>query len=160
MTIRDILVQVDDTGSCEQRVTAAVSMAERFESHLTGLYVKPPLEIPAMVDVPLSSNLVEQIRQERAERAETARARFEAAIATGNINGEWRMFEGERLSTVSLHALPRSAHSGAGSRRRRSATGSRGARQPRPFERTAGSRSAIHRFAGSSGEQGANRVER
>ena len=39
MTIRDLLVHIDQTQAAQQRLEAGLKLAERFGSHLTALYL-------------------------------------------------------------------------------------------------------------------------
>ena len=54
MAYKDILVVLDDTNECEERVNVALRLAERHQAHLIGLLVIEPAPIPtyAMTQLP------------------------------------------------------------------------------------------------------------
>lgn len=104
MSYRDILVHVDDTKACAARLDVAVGLAERFEAHLTGIYVDAGLAIPAMADVQISPALLEGLEEEHRRRCAQAMKGFESRLARSQVAREWRLAEGELVSTLTRHA--------------------------------------------------------
>lgn len=73
MPYKDLLVHIDDTGSCTRRIDAAVRLAARHDAHLTGLYL--------VVEVPLVSYIREYVPPDiRVNMASEAKARADAAL--------------------------------------------------------------------------------
>ena len=100
MSYKDILVHVDDTKACESRLDVAVGLAERFESHLTGIYVDPGIAIPTVADVQISPMLLEGLEEEREQRCREAAQRFESRLKRSSVANEWRSLEGELATTL------------------------------------------------------------
>ena len=63
MAYKDILVVLDDTAECEERVDVALQLARRHETHLIGLMVIEGLSLPAYAIADLPSSVMEQRRQ-------------------------------------------------------------------------------------------------
>ena len=73
MSYKDLLVHLDDSTGCAQRVDAAVRLAGQHGAHLTGLY--------PIVEIPLLNYIRERIpRDIQASMAAEAKAQAEAAL--------------------------------------------------------------------------------
>lgn len=99
MTIRDILVHVDDTPAAAPRLRAAAHLAHRVQAHLTGAFLasEAPSEF-LMVDESsltftpdLVADLLQVHRDSLERRGEAARLSFEAAAAEVAAPCEWRV---------------------------------------------------------------------
>jgi nucleotide-binding universal stress UspA family protein len=100
MTIRDLLVQIDQTQAAQQRLEAGLKLAERFGAHLTALYLGAEPFIRGMAGYHLPPDVVrEHLRHAEAEAEPVFTAAHQAA--------EQRGVELEtRLETGSLDRLP------------------------------------------------------
>jgi nucleotide-binding universal stress UspA family protein len=68
MTIKDLLVQVDQTPAAQQRLDAALSLGEHFGAHVTALYLIPEPFLRAMSGYHLPADILrEHLRQAEAE---------------------------------------------------------------------------------------------
>lgn len=103
MSIKDIVVHVDDGRACEGRVKAALGLAQSANAHLVGVYVDPGLRIPVMVDAPMSPEFMDRLEEERRERIDAAQSLFDKLTKPASATSEWRCVEGEILSAVRLH---------------------------------------------------------
>jgi len=104
MTFKDILVHIDDTKACKARLDAAVMLAEQFDAHLTGVYVDPGVELPALVDVPVSPELLRGIEEEHEARCQNAEKQFKERLKRTSAASEWRLARGELVSTLTRNA--------------------------------------------------------
>ncbi|MDJ0949348.1 MAG: universal stress protein [Alphaproteobacteria bacterium] len=104
MSLKNILVHVDDGAHCAQRVTAAAALAAAHDAHLVGLYVITPPYIPGYMSVQLGPEFYEAQRQRAREAADAAAERFEAQAAKAGVSSEWRLAEGLVAMTLSHHA--------------------------------------------------------
>jgi nucleotide-binding universal stress UspA family protein len=117
---KDLLVVVDDSKSCANRIDVAVQVANRFGTHLTGLYVNQPVMIPAYIraelagsmsgGVPLiiptqaASDMFKVESQSQHEAASRAQKLFRSRAEVAGITTEWREREGDLLEIAVLHA--------------------------------------------------------
>lgn len=104
MTIKDILVHVDDSKACPARLTAAVKFAQGCEAHLTGLYVVPRYEIPVYAEVPIGLEVIEQGTKAMWERADKCRETSEELVNSLGSSMEWRALEGNYLNVLTENA--------------------------------------------------------
>ena len=90
MGYRTILVHVNDERRCDRLLEQAVSVAERFEAHVIGIFVAPqPLIYPEWPGAGLGE-VIEQIRSEHAAAAERLRGKFTAATKSLARPADWR----------------------------------------------------------------------
>jgi nucleotide-binding universal stress UspA family protein len=104
MQYQDILVHIDDGAATPGRLEVALELAERFDAHLTGVYVDPGLALPTLIDVPVSPNLIEELENEHRERRDRAEQQFRQTVERSAVKSEWRLAEGELGETLSRHA--------------------------------------------------------
>ncbi len=91
---KDILVQVDNARSIESRRQTTITLAEQFGSHVTGLYVIEPVQLPAYAEVAIGADLLEQSHREYERQASEAGKTFRYAMDHAGIANEWRTVEG------------------------------------------------------------------
>jgi nucleotide-binding universal stress UspA family protein len=130
---KDILVVADDSAACATRLDVAVHVAGRCGAHLTGLFVTPPPNVPALAgsefpgSLRATSDYMEAQRQEWRRAALAAQVLFRSRTNMAGITTEWREREGDVADIASLHArygdlvivgqmepAPRAGHSGRG----------------------------------------------
>lgn len=104
MTYQDILVHVDDSEAMAGRLAAALELAERFGAHLTGVYVDPGIALPALMDVPIAPNLIDELEAEHEQRCGEAEQAFRETTSHSAVSSEWRLAKGELADTLSRHA--------------------------------------------------------
>ncbi|GAB4478986.1 MAG: universal stress protein [Burkholderiaceae bacterium] len=101
---KTLLVPVDPRPRSMRSLEIAGRIAEQWDSHVVGLYVKPPMYVPAGVEGGAEA-LAELQRRTLAELVRDAQARFEAGVkAAGIARSEWRTAEGDIAEAVALHA--------------------------------------------------------
>lgn len=86
MAYKNLLVIVDGGGNLRERIRLAADLAERFEAHLTGLYVPPAS------------------RPQRPHEAERARILFDDAVSPRGLSAEWRTGTGFPVDAAVVHA--------------------------------------------------------
>ena len=107
---KDVLVLVDDSAACATRLDVAVQVASRFGAHLTGLFVTPPLSIPALAESEFPghartvSDYMETQHRARRAAALSAHDLFRPRAGVTGITTEWREREGDVAEIASLHA--------------------------------------------------------
>ena len=100
MSYQDILVHLDDGEATRGRLDVALELAGRSGAHLTGIYVDPGLALPALMDVPVAPNLIDELEQEHAARCDAAEQLFREALGRTDVAGEWRLARGEIADTL------------------------------------------------------------
>jgi nucleotide-binding universal stress UspA family protein len=110
MSIKDLLVHLDDSPRSEQRITIACDLAQRFSARLAGLYV---------ADAPMpqrdgelagngaatAPNGAETGPAGAAGEARRTADDFLASAANAGVTAEWRLDTGAAADIVAEHAL-------------------------------------------------------
>lgn len=102
--LKDILVHIDSSKDCGERLNVAIGLAHGHEAHLTGAYVVTRSRIPTYLETQIPKDLIERADTARFEAANAARKRFEDACRKAGVSAEWRQNEGTEVEALSLSA--------------------------------------------------------
>lgn len=94
MTLKDILVHVENNKASNARVEAAVALASRHNAHLTGLYVIPQYFIPSYAEIHIPAAVLEQQEAEARKEAGHAETAFRALAENAGCPVEWHCARG------------------------------------------------------------------
>ena len=86
MAFKDILVHLDDSAECENRVKAAVALAKRQESGVTGVALALESTISTYIGIDIPSSLSDTQKELVQKAAENAVAKFEKAAADEGVS--------------------------------------------------------------------------
>lgn len=100
MAVKDILVHVDNSRACENRIRLASRLAQAFDGHLTGLYVVQRADIPLYVEAAIPAEILAQAAEALEERAQGARKQFESVVGEHTVLSEWRTSEDELTAAL------------------------------------------------------------
>ncbi len=101
---KDLLVVLDTSRRCGVRLDVATALAARFSGHLTGLYVSPPPQVPAMIESQLTPELIELQMRTLSEATDRVQELFRRRGEGPGFTSEWRVREGEAGEVATLHA--------------------------------------------------------
>lgn len=103
MSFKEILLHVDATDSCVDRLTCAIELARAHEAHLVGLYAVEIPALPGYVQPALSSDILQMYRQPYFEQAQIAKVHFEAMTNAAGISAQWRCVEDNAAQAMAAH---------------------------------------------------------
>ena len=105
MSIKNILIHVDDSEQVDGRLDVAVGLARTHDAHLAAIYAIPDPFISLYADDGYIPADVTESKAERArKRTAAARKRFEERMGRIGIEAEWREAEGYPANVISLNA--------------------------------------------------------
>jgi nucleotide-binding universal stress UspA family protein len=105
MDYKTILVHLDRGARRSERLELALTLAERYDAHLVGLFAVGEVRIPSHVRADTSGALVAAQNRQLAEAAAEAEAAFRAATKRrGGVKAEWRTSSADALEAVQLNA--------------------------------------------------------
>ncbi len=104
MSLKSIVVHVDEGRHCEQRVIAAANLATAHNAHLVGVYVLSPPYIPTYMSVQLGPEIYEAQKKLAGEAAGAAAEQFRKTTEKAGVTAEWRMLEGYVPIMLAKHA--------------------------------------------------------
>jgi nucleotide-binding universal stress UspA family protein len=105
MDYKTILVHLDRGARRSERLELALTLAERYDAHLVGLFALSEVRVPTYVRSDPTGALLAAQEWQRAEAAREAEAAFRAAAARhGGVKAEWRVSSADALDAVRLNA--------------------------------------------------------
>jgi nucleotide-binding universal stress UspA family protein len=109
MSLRDILVHLDDPATSAPALTAAIALAKRHGAHLTGIHVYN-FDLPLMmlsggyIDPKTLDSFLEEGRRAIDEKRGAVQAMFEDMLRQAGLEADWRPVEGDIEGQLTLHA--------------------------------------------------------
>jgi nucleotide-binding universal stress UspA family protein len=104
MSFKDILVHVDKSSHCRDRLELAAAMAVEHGAHLTGLGVKTVPHVPQFVMSQLGPEVAEAQRKFAADAIKAEKELFESVAKAAGVTYEWRESEGDLIEAFCMHA--------------------------------------------------------
>ena len=104
MSLKDILVHVDHTRSCKERISAALKLAELHDAHLTALYVVSKPVIPTYIIAQLGQDVLKAQNEAAHKASQEIQEMFETMSAKHSVRTEWRSVDGDMVEQILLHA--------------------------------------------------------
>jgi nucleotide-binding universal stress UspA family protein len=104
MPLKDIMVIVDSSKSCANRLDVAIQLATEHDAHLTGLFVRTTPHVPQFVMSQLGPEVAAAQRQWADEASAEAKKLFEAKLGPSGLRYEWRSVDGMLIDQCTLHA--------------------------------------------------------
>jgi nucleotide-binding universal stress UspA family protein len=91
LSIKSILVHVDPSPACEERVRLTMHLAHRFKARVTGAFVVPSLDMLAPPESGAAAVMIASWLAELEERAATTGQQFLARLRDDGIDGNWHI---------------------------------------------------------------------
>ena len=103
MTIRDILVHVDDEQNTKT-LEVALRLAGEFSAHLTAIYVKDVMEVPMYAEVSVPQSVLDQAEEAEKNRLLAVKEKFEQTTSGYDTKVDWRQDEGQTAPKLIEHS--------------------------------------------------------
>ena len=102
MSFRTILVHMDVNERGQRNLAAAVSLAESYDTHISGLYVKPPTSLPSYASVHVPPEVFEMIERDQEKLADQAEGQFNEILTKAGREGrsDWQYASGPIAETI------------------------------------------------------------
>jgi nucleotide-binding universal stress UspA family protein len=104
MTLKTILVHIDDDKNCATRLDLALKLAGSHKAHLTGLHVVAPAYVPPYMAAEMGTEIFETQRRLAAELSAAAEELFKKAVKKSDVESEWRRDDGYPGEVVAMQA--------------------------------------------------------
>ena len=105
MTFKNILLHMDVTDRCQERLNVAGELALAHDANLTGLYVTAEPFYPMYAEAAyFPEDLLENFEKEDQENREIAEKKFRKFTEAQSIHNEWQTEQGALNSVVTKHA--------------------------------------------------------
>ena len=105
MTLKNILVHIDSTDRCKERLRVAGELALSQDGNVTGLYVTPEPFYPVYAEAAyFPDDLMENFEKEEQENCKVAEKAFREFADAQGIRNEWHSEQGRLSDVVSKHS--------------------------------------------------------
>lgn len=104
MSIKDIVVYVDEKPASARLADIALGLAERLDAHLAAVHVVTLHPVPSHLRTGMYQQIIKLLEDEAKKSAETAERQFRQAMARFRVSGEWRIARGDPRRQAALHA--------------------------------------------------------
>ncbi len=104
MSCKDFLVHADGTQAGRSRVRYALTLAGAFGARLTGVHVKPPVDVPPAFKPRSISSVMRYLEEEHDLDAISAGEMFEKEVADSCVSNEWASATGDMVEQISAYA--------------------------------------------------------
>lgn len=102
MSFKTIVVNLNHEARAEAMVAAATHLARKWEAHVVGLYVMPPLFMPSDVVLPMGADFYEQQIAEHKAQAGRVKAVFDNLTQGEPFVAEWLLYGEARSAYESI----------------------------------------------------------
>lgn len=100
MTVKNLLVHIDNSETAHQRVTRALQLAENNDAHLTGIYAYQTIVVPTYGEMAMPSYVYSELRSRAIEQENLAKASFEKWTQHWKDLSSWIAMEGDPPSII------------------------------------------------------------
>jgi nucleotide-binding universal stress UspA family protein len=88
MEFKNILIHLDHSSGCDNRLDIAFKLAQKFDAKLAGLFIVPDYVVPSYVEAQISVDLITDVTEKAVARAKETLAGYQklADDATGHTD--------------------------------------------------------------------------
>jgi len=104
MAIKNILVHIDHSMACENRVNAAIDLARQNEARLCALFVVPDYFLPSYVEAQISTDVITQINDEAVARAKETISKVKDQVSAAGLSIDAYLEEGNLIGILDDYA--------------------------------------------------------
>jgi nucleotide-binding universal stress UspA family protein len=109
MAYRDLQVHVDNSVCCAKRLHVAAEMAAKFDSHLTGIFIRPPFHLPSYaLPVNIEAEWINTIEQDFEKGLDTnehdAKQLFDEITSQYQATTLWQPVKGDVYTVLAEEA--------------------------------------------------------
>lgn len=102
---KNLLVQIDGGRADGKRIDVAITLAQRFEAHLAGLFVIAEPTVPGFMVAQMPMDLRKEQIARRRKHAETAADGFRAALTRAGLPADCRIDSADEVDVAGVAAL-------------------------------------------------------
>lgn len=104
MSYKNILIHLDNSNGCRNRLEAAIALARDFDANLTGLFVVPNYIVPAYVEAQISVDLITDVTDRALVRARETLTEYEKLAKDAGVELRAQVFEGQLIPMLREHS--------------------------------------------------------
>lgn len=103
MEFKNILIHLDHSSGCDNRLDIAFKLARQFNAKLTGLFIVPDYVVPSYVEAQISVDLITDVTEKAVARAKETLAGYQKLADDAGIKMEAHVVEGQVIPILREH---------------------------------------------------------
>ncbi len=104
MKYKNILIHLDHSSGCRNRLEAAFGLARKFDAQVTGLFVVPNYIVPSYVEAQISVDLITDVTEKAMARASETLAGYRKLAKDTGVDMQGHVIEGQLIPILREHS--------------------------------------------------------
>jgi nucleotide-binding universal stress UspA family protein len=104
MEFKNILIHLDHSSGCRNRLEAAFDLARNFDAKITGLFVVPDYVVPSYVEAQISVDVITEVTEKALARARDHLADYQKLAEEAGVSMEGHVLEGQLIPILREHS--------------------------------------------------------
>jgi len=104
MEFKNILIHLDHSSGCRNRLEIAFELARDFDARITGLFVVPDYVVPSYVEAQISVDVITDVTEKALARAEDTMAIYQKLADDAGVSMEGQVLEGQVIPILREHS--------------------------------------------------------
>ena len=104
MEFKNILIHLDHSSGCRNRLEIAFELARDFDARITGLFVVPDYVVPSYVEAQISVDVITDVTEKALARAEDSMAIYQKLADEAGVSMEGQVLEGQVIPILREHS--------------------------------------------------------
>lgn len=104
MDFKNILIHLDHSSGCQNRLTTAFDLARTFDAKLNGLFVVSDYVVPSYVEAQISVDLITDVTEKAIARAREKLTEYQKLADDAGVSMESQVLEGQVIPILREHS--------------------------------------------------------
>ncbi len=104
MDFKNILLHLDHSSGCENRLQVAFALAKNYDAVITGLFVVPDYVVPSYVEAQISVDLITDVTEKALARAREKLSSYQQMADEAGVKLEAHVLEGQVIPILREHS--------------------------------------------------------
>lgn len=104
MDFKNLLIHLDHSSGCQNRLTTAFDLAKTFDAKLNGLFVVPDYVVPSYVEAQISVDLITDVTEKAIARAKEKLAEYQKLADDAGVSMTSQVVEGQVIPILREHS--------------------------------------------------------
>ena len=104
MEYKNLLLHLDHSAGCRNRLETAFELARRYDASITGLFVVPNYIVPSYVEAQISVDLITDVTEKAIARATETLAGYQKLADDANVAMDAHVLEGQVIPILREHS--------------------------------------------------------
>ena len=104
MEFKNILIHLDHSSGCQNRLAAAFELARNFDARITGLFVVPDYVVPSYVEAQISVDVITDVTEKALARARDTLVDYQKLAEEAGVSMEGQVLEGQLIPILREHS--------------------------------------------------------